>query len=1250
MAFKGILNDNTTKFALIVNEDARMGSIGMGSYNKKTLTKILKGADTQKDAVAALVDPCLTGKEGEDQASLDSKADELIKAFSGENADDAHYFKFDQATKKYKYESIEGTELQDLMKHWDDGQKNPEKLAQDEEKTETINEVKNSLEGCIVFTPTGEQNFRKSRVYFRDISKSDDSRNMIINGDPKIAAVPRRTTGAKYDFARSHNVQKKGLVDDDGNETDGFPQIGRYSNSSANKEISDQAVAAKMRMVYNKSLGYFESGTQTIMARLIDDLSAPTLKDIDLSAVDSLKFEDMYKEGGKGYFGGFETAFALPLNVQNGNPHTYGPNVIGKSDEFKKEKIRVVNRFPVAFANGDLVLCSLIENEWIVHPIGGSEVELEEVAFTVGKWSFTKMIADSDAYFKDDRWYQSSEDDTTHQQYLRHDTYGTFMREQFYHDLGTNHSDDTAFADDENPLTKITKMNSLIVHTIEELKADPSIVDGLALPNDPDVQPSTRYVQATSFDMVGAHMGGNNSHGNIIGRTNRVVNTDAGTGNEVAEYNNEVPLFWGPVFDGGYNSSQCRKLLNQKPPFSPSGNFEFFGASQALNINDKSDANNALRKTGQYMFNDSRDFSFLQVPADIATNATLGGEYGSPIEHISLLASLEKSNRDDMVKAYASFLSSEKRFSALVDSTGKSIFDLKANTSTEITFVPLSFHMGGNADQASKELVRQTYNTYAGARSFLRDSFKDVDHLWGNMFDREKSLTSHTFTAETGGIDGDDEIVVGTPNLPYNRYIKKLAHRMPDNTPFFYSDSVSRSRGANLVGITAARNTFGMGEGGAITFTTAFMMGCNGKSGSSVGNITWKSSGRGEDGRMFQSGGISYDIPQWGTRDTGETAMGHTSLYVKVYDHWPQEQTIFDARYFCPLFFCAGPYNTVAAFKELAGSDSDEDTTAISNWDASNTDEYNTAVLANLDYARKVDKIEYDEDFRIPTYGNPKDSSIDNTAVEAGNIIDRFGCVSPRQALRKPSEYKVNTVCRGMMLSPEGGFRHYKRTIGVTAGDLNTGANTETIRIVTAGTNFFVDDEIVIDQDRSVKIKVTETDTDGGIVSISLLDQGKDFHPLDFNTSVAKEPPETEEGEDPPEVENDHGVIISVPSADGSDASILFMLGQVYDRISETNYPKQQGSLIKLTPASQPGDQGPISGSKSGSISIQKPNSNNLYDAYYYHVNDITHVDSFPFQSGGAGISFKRNGANNENVVDQSQAVMQFVTLNISAT
>ena len=38
------------------------------------------------------------------------------------------------------------------MKHWDDGQKDPEKLVQDEDKTTTINHVRNSLEGCIVFT------------------------------------------------------------------------------------------------------------------------------------------------------------------------------------------------------------------------------------------------------------------------------------------------------------------------------------------------------------------------------------------------------------------------------------------------------------------------------------------------------------------------------------------------------------------------------------------------------------------------------------------------------------------------------------------------------------------------------------------------------------------------------------------------------------------------------------------------------------------------------------------------------------------------------------------------------------------------------------------------------------------------------------------------------------------------------------------------------------------------------------------
>ena len=90
-----------------------------------------------------------------------------------------------------------------------------------------------------------------------------------------------------------------------------------------------------------------------------------------------------------------------------------------------------------------------------------------------------------------------------------------------------------------------------------------------------------------------------------------------------------------------------------------------------------------------------------------------------------------------------------------------------------------------------------------------------------------------------------------------------------------------------------------------------------------------------------------------------------------------------------------------------------------------------------------------------------------------------------------------------------------------------------------------MDDEIVIDEDRSVKLKVTETDTDGGITGFTLIDRGMDFHPLDFDSEVAKEVPE---GEESPEEPNDYGVILEVPSADGSDARILFMAGQVYDK------------------------------------------------------------------------------------------------------
>ena len=1260
MSFKGNLNFNTPKFTSYASEDSRMGSIGMGSYNVKSLKKVLTNEDTQEEAISTLIDPCTLEDEDKKQNQLDSEAEKLQEAFLGEKADDegdfGHYYKFNQVNNKYEKTGIK-TKISEIATYWDSVQKDPAQLNSNLEYKVLVQDVQNSLEGCIVFIPqyTGEQAegeefdftdtsnqklFKKTRVYFRSRSRYDDSREMVINGDPKISSVPRRPTGGKYDFARTQSVQLEN-IDSTSDENKQYGHIGRYSKNVSDKDIPSQNVAAKLRLSYNKALGYFESGTQHVVARLLDDLPAPSLKDVSLDRVDSFKFKDMYDKDGDAFFGGFSTGFAIPMTVHNGNPNTFGPNVIGKKAEYKKEKIRVVNRANASFNIGDIVMCCLIDNEWIVHGFGGSPAELEEVKFTVGKWSFIKMIADSDAYFRDDRWFTSNGNDE-YNRFQRQDLYATTMREIFYANLNQHYTDEFP---DVN-LNYICRLNNLISSTVDEYLADPSLLPGINAEaiEMPDFTPSRRYVQSTIFDQLGDHMGGNNENGNIIGRTNRRVNPDVTNtfGDALADYNTHVPLFWGTVFPDGYNSSKGRKLTTQPQVFEVNGNADFFGTPRLTDVNSNSVSNNCLGSEKTFMFADQRDFSLSQLPAEVGLNAGPSGDFGYPIESISLLAFKEsqnekesveslgnntfsKSSKVDTVAAYASYLSDPERLSWISTSgdANASIYDLKPNISTQLDFIPLSFGMVGNADKASTVNNYNGYNTYDMARSVLKEGKRSIAHLWGKMFLREKPLTSQSFNVEAGR-DITDSVISEAgftgSNLPWDKYIKNIAYSQPDATPFYFSDAVGQ-HGSNTVGIIAARNTFSLNAGGSINFETDFAMGCNGKGGSTLAKNRWQAFG---GGIQDMGGGISYNITQWGTRDTRVTAMGHTSLYVQVFDHWPEEQTIYDARYYTPLHFCAGPFNSSATSKTLGSPYTEK-------WyDQLPSSGYNTGGLAGIDYTRNVDEISYDIDFREPTYGHPKEPTLDNQIIPTLTLIDRYGAVSPRRALRKQSEWRVNTICRGMMVSSEAGFRHERKTIGLS---LNW-------TIVSSGTGFAVGDQIILDATKSIEIAVTEVADQGAIQSISFVDFGKDLIPEDFASSVLL-------GD-----ETFHGYIGTVKSELGDDATILFNEGMVYKRLQETPYPKQHGSVLNLTPTSQNGENGPIVDRKVSSLTITEPSLDNNYDAFYYHVNDVGHVDMFPFQGGGGAYSFIRgdDSTNNNYYVDQAQAMMQYVSLSVSAT
>lgn len=1339
MSFKGTFNQSIQKYAVIASEDARMGAVGMGSYNEKTFKKVMTDKESQKEMVQSLVNPCLPASEDDqDEANsqIEEKAQELIQAFTGnsnteernkgEDGQNSYgfYYKFDQESNKYKKTGVQ-VSIPDLMEYWDKSQKDPEHLDTSPTNKDIITNVRNSLEGCIIFFPdydNNSENFKKSRVFFRDATKADDSREMVLNGDPKISATPRRPTGAKYDFTRSQNSELTG-IDETDDENKNYGHIGRYIRPVENSEIPDQAVSSKLRLSYNKALGYYESGTQSVIARLIDSLPAPGLKDVNVEGADELKFVDMYDPEGKGYFGGFTTGFAIPLTVHNGNPNTFGPNVIGKKTEYKKEKIRVVNRANSSFNIGDIVMCSLIDNEWIVQGFGGeAKDELEKITFTVGRWSFIKMIADSDAYFRDNRWWEYGDDE--YNQFYRQDTFITERRTQFYIELSKFYAtSDNLRVEDLNNISALSLMNYSVLNTVEEFITGDANWYTLPVPTDIDIIPSRRYVQSSSFDQLGYHMGGNNENGNIIGRTNWRSNPDTSQtyGRDLAEYATEIPLFWGPVFPDGYNTSQGRKLTTKILQYKSNGSESFFGPDRTqLDINSISDDNNILDDKKTYMFANQRDFALDQIPADVATNAQPSGDNGYPIENISLLGKKEK-QWNNLPQVFNQYMKDSGRLcwlSELVDDN-KSVYDLKPNTSTSLDFIPLSFAMAGNSDAASTVDSYGGYNTYDMARSFIREDKRSIPHFWGNMFERETPLTDHDFIASKGRdithtVLNEASFAAAYPNLPWDKYIKRKAYNGPDATPFYFGDTYGE-RGANLVGIVAARNTFSINAGGTINFECDYFIGINGQNQvtGSAGTMTVIPTtppvtfGTGPSIR-------TYGIVQWGSRDTRPIAMGHTSLYVKIFDHWPYEDTVYDARYYSVYHFLPGMKDFNKPVKtEQKGVGTQYEPEWNPEFPASG---WTTAALGALEYPRDVDVAEYSTDFRVPTYGNPLEggdstggmfaSESDNdivpliTTLGGVSRINRHGTLkfsdefaeaytnskddNPQppsastdysvelpgkwaeteediiedpedfvpfveiaarktadimqlQTLRKETEWRVNPICRGMMVSHEGGFKYFRRTIGVD----------HVVYFIDRGTGFAVDDEIILDEEKSIKIKITSTEGEGAIKSFMITDRGKDLFTSDFFDEY-----QAVDNEGQPTEAKKHGLLFNVKSEAGKNASILFMFGKVYDRPEETRYAKQHGSMKNLTPASQPGDSGPIFGRKVASTTIESASSDNQYDAFYYHVNDVTHVDTFSYQGTSPIFRFQKHedSTNNNYYVRQSAARLQRVSLNINAT
>jgi hypothetical protein len=1163
--FDSNIHSVSTEYHSFATNDFALESLGIASYSTSSLKRYL--VDKPSDDVKDLFDnttqtayDALVGKTSVDSLS--------ILVFNEENK--VYEAKTGSDIFKTKSGTSVATDLPELLsKH----NTNEWGIAIDEDVKQVVETIQGSYSGCITFHPSFSIKFGSNsqtrnplvKVYLKPKSHSDTSRSLAQNGPPLISSVPKRPTGPKYGWQGTQNQP-----------------IGVYQNPSEGGNINpENGVAANLRLTYNPSIGEWESGTQQILARLLTDVGAAKIKDIPFDSIDDIAPDEFYNTESNYYMGQFEIGKALPISIEGGNPHMCGPNMTAiANDGNKKEKIQVVNRSPRSFKKGDVVMCSHIDGEWIIQGFDAGTTSVAPISLKLGKWSFAKFLADADSFFKDERYRSSN--GRQYVQSVNGKQYEAYIRMRYYVSMFQGGGDNAAPAISNQSISSLSEMNNLNLiaklnlylpaakpdqpyYVFDNADAVAAILSSLPTPSDYDFQPSKRYVQVTAFDQVGSHMGGTNQY-NIIGRTNVSYSPD-GAIDDNNLYQTNFPNFWGPIFTEGYSVQQAALLKKPRPMIPMNGSTRlgiergssfFVVSSDGTDILSATTEKNKTRDSNNFMFSNTRDAGLYQLPAEIGVNGSLSGNYSSPIESLDELAKLESPSKN-LLDIYYNFFNSKKRYTWLASpSDSGNVYGLSSSQASKVQFSPLQLQYAAHAYKAFAPSNQTQYNR-------LRSGFFNTltigdtgGHLWGGLIPGNTSDGS----VPTRGLApfpliGPDTVTngegpLGGPDL------------LPD------SDSSSGDEKSNFVGIIVAKNKFG--GGGSINFTTNQYFGLPKRvtsGGGQAGNVTVLPIGGGVAWVGPSNPSFTRGSPQWGSAEDRPNSFGTTALHVRIFDQWPDEQTIYDPRYFGVLHFNPLPIGmNIRTIRVDEGANPD-----LADWNP-------TKPLPK--YARDVDQFDTSVDFRIPTYADPINQAMDNTPLPVGATVTREG--SNGKAIRPVSEWRVNPIRRGQLLTG-GGFRYYKRMIGLSDNCI----------IIDGGEGFSNDQEINLT--KGAKCTVT-VDGNGKITKVNFpgANHGEGFMPGDFSTSY--KPPDS--------TVTLYGLRLTLNGGSKS-ASILFLNGFVYDKLAYDSCPLESTSgPIRLTLPSYRGEKA-TEGTNVSSVSLS-PNRDGKYDAFYFFQNDILHT------------------------------------------
>lgn len=1039
-----------------------------------------------------------------------------------------------------------------------------------------VDKIHNSASGCLFFKTdinvlglSRKVDIMLIPTYIRD---NKSNRTMSFKGAPLISAVPQTAEGLQYGFKETNSVGIGSYV---------APYEGGADNPK-------NTATGNLRLTYDPTTGEFESGTQQVLVRLVDDVDAVEMTNIDGKTLLESTVDECYSDiESDVYMGGFTKGRGIPLSMENGNPYMYGPNFKGGcNSSTDKSVIIVVNRSPQSFKGGRVVMCSRINGEWVIIPTGGEAAGNRKISF--GNFEYQQYIIPADRYFTL----------PTSSKRVLPTAIAETLRKCYYTALAEQN--DPRYADPEmNDLSKIVLLNmfaSLIPQDVEdpigylneEYDEDTarSILQSI---NEEDINSVNQFIIDTAEYLITPGGEDENTYNEItnmlpknVGLKNARKFSISGFANpdtvddrrsEEPAYGDEVAFFWGMIFPDGYKTDGTARFIganleeiNRNPLLRDDKNFKEMSITANIALPDLKDQFKNLlildqiKNSSQFEFGSEytvNPLNYSKKTAGIFVYKDLFTALGNDIMYSTYNMVSLNSLADYRFNAL-------QRFNSIGEdgaiTTGQNVFGLEPVKPGKIQFSSMSIeHL-----YSKSLLLSDNYVTLYASREyydplFFRDGTPPALNVWFSQTFNDylydwwgPNRVDEEFLAESSVDDGN------AYNLPYlvtSRFTAAMVQRHPSplGTANFIVPSIPDKNGVTprsvvMPVLTCKSKIKTSAE--ALSFEVTQFLGMPKRqvvSPGDVGDLTILPIGL--IGLAWQTPDTPVSVqgfPQWGDRTNtdGVDNFGTSSLHVRIFDGWPIEQTIYLGNCFTPLHFNPSIPDNAKVITYENGI---------------------PRVVDAIDDQGGIIPGRSSVDFRVPT-------SKEGSALPVGSVTPA--------SLAPYAEWKWNTIRRAKLLTG-GGFAYIKRYIGISK---------DSVSIKEAGDGYTAGDKFIYPDGTEIEVLA-----DGPISSISITEGKNEL------TSI---------------IENVQ------PAYNGSTGSgavwqkVKFLVKEKYEYDLA---PKEHGESVRLTKPSKNGDN--VAEGTITSVIELLPNNRKEYDIFYFFQNDPTHYSidrTLAFNSGFA--------------------------------